>query len=80
MPRPMNIAEKITHLRIASGISQETLAETLSVSRQTISKWESGETLPQVDKVIEICNYFSISADELLNDNIIIHRGRKIQF
>lgn len=74
----MNIAEKITHLRIANGISQEALADTLNVSRQTISKWESGETLPQVDKVIEICNYFSISADELLNDNIVIHRGRKI--
>lgn len=74
----MNIAEKITHLRIARGISQETLANELGVSRQTISKWESGESLPQLDKVMEICNLFNISANELLDEKIIIHRGRKI--
>lgn len=74
----MNIAEKITHLRIARGISQEALANELGVSRQTISKWESGESLPQLDKVMEICNLFNISANELLDEKIIIHRGRKI--
>lgn len=74
----MNIAEKITHLRIARGISQENLANELGVSRQTISKWESGESLPQLDKVMEICNLFNITANELLDEKIIIHRGRKI--
>lgn len=74
----MNISEKIIHLRVANGINQEQLANHLNVSRQTISKWESGESTPQVDKVMEICSFFKISADELLNDEIVIHRGRKI--
>lgn len=75
----MTIAEKITHLRIADNISQEKLASLLKVSRQTINKWESGDSLPQIDKVMEICELFKISADELLNDKIVIHRGKKLQ-
>lgn len=74
----MTIAEKITHLRIVNGISQEQLAKELDVSRQSVSKWESGESLPQIDKVLELCNLFKISADELLNDAIVIHRGKKL--
>ena len=75
----MTIAEKITHLRIVDNISQEKLASLLNVSRQTINKWESGDSLPQIDKVMEICNLFKISADELLNDKVVIHRGKKLQ-
>ena len=71
----MKISEKITHLRISQNISQEKLSELLNVSRQSVSKWESGETLPQLDKVIELCNLFKVSADELINDEIVIHRG-----
>ena len=74
----MTIAEKITHLRIANDISQEKLANLLNVSRQTISKWESGESLPQIDNVLEICTLFKISADDLLNDQVVIHRGKKL--
>lgn len=74
----MTIAEKLIHLRIVNNISQEKLATLLNVSRQSVSKWESGESLPQVDKVIEICELFKITADELLNDKIIIHRGQKL--
>lgn len=75
----MTIAEKIAHLRIANNISQEQLAEMLNVTRQTVSKWESGESLPQIDKVMEICEKFKVTADELLNDKIVIHRGRKLK-
>ena len=75
----MTIAEKITHLRIANNINQEKLASLLNVTRQSVSKWESGESLPQIDKVMEICELFKISADELLNDKIVIHRGQKLQ-
>ncbi len=75
----MTIAEKITHLRIVDNISQEKLASLLKVSRQTINKWENGDSLPQIDKVMEICELFKISADELLNDKIVIHRGKKLQ-
>ncbi len=75
----MTIAEKIAHLRIVNNISQEQLAEMLNVTRQSVSKWESGESLPQIDKVMEICEKFKVSADELLNDKIVIHRGRKLK-
>ena len=75
----MTIAEKIAHLRIVNNISQEQLAEMLNVTRQSVSKWESGESLPQIDKVMEICEKFKVTADELLNDKIVIHRGRKLK-
>lgn len=75
----MTIGEKITHLRIVNNTSQEKLAKLLNVSRQSVSKWESGESLPQIDKVMELCELFKISADELLNDKIVIHRGQKLQ-
>ncbi len=74
----MTIGEKITHLRIASGISQEKLAEMLDVSRQSISKWESDESLPQIDKIIEFCELFKISTDDFLHDNVVIHRGKNL--
>ncbi len=72
----MTIAEKITHLRIASGMSQEEFAKSLKISRQSVSKWESGDSLPQIDKIMEICQMFDVSADDLLNERVIIHRMR----
>ncbi len=75
----MTIGEKIAHLRISSNISQERLAKLLNVSRQSISKWESDESVPQIDKIIEICSLFKISTDELLHDDIIIHRGKSFK-
>ena len=72
----MTIAEKISHLRLASGISQERFAEMLGVSRQSVNKWESGESLPQIDKVQILCELFKVSADDLLNDKVVIHRNR----
>ena len=74
----MTIGEKIAHLRIVNNISQEKLAALLKVSRQSISKWESGESLPQIDSVKELSVIFKISTDELLNDEIVIHRGKKL--
>ena len=74
----MTFAEKITHLRIVNNISQEELAKKINVSRQAVGKWESGESLPQIDKLLELCELFKISADELINDEIVIHRGKKL--
>ena len=74
----MTLGEKITHLRIVNNMSQEALAALLKVSRQSISKWESDESLPQIENVLEISNIFKISTDELLNNDIVIHRGKKI--
>lgn len=70
----MTIGEKITQLRTAANISQEQLAEKISVSRQSVSKWEMDQALPQIDKVLQLCELFDVSTDELLLDKIKIHR------
>ncbi len=68
----MTIGEKILNLRVAADISQEQLAEKISVSRQSISKWEMNQALPQIDKVLQICEIFNVSADELLRDKLSV--------
>jgi len=65
----MNVSEKITRLRKERGLSQEELAEKLSVSRQSISKWESGAAIPEVDKIIALSEIFGVSTDYLLKSN-----------
>ncbi len=70
----MTIGEKIARLRVSLDISQEQLAEKLSVSRQSVSKWEMDSALPQIDKVLQLCDVFNISADELLRDKVNINR------
>jgi len=72
----MTIGEKITHLRNVANISQETLAEKLSVSRQSVSKWEMDQALPQIDKVLQLCELFKVSSDELLYDKIHLSRTK----
>lgn len=71
----MTIGEKITHLRNSANISQEALADKLSVSRQSVSKWEMDQAQPQIDKILQICELFNISCDELLYDKITINRA-----
>ena len=62
----MTLGEKIQELRRRSGMSQDTLAETLDVSRQAVSKWERDEAMPETDKIIRIAKAFSVSTDYLL--------------
>lgn len=64
----MALSEKLYTLRKKSGLSQEQLAERLNVSRQAISKWESGMSLPESDKLVSISRYFGVSLDYLLKD------------
>lgn len=71
----MSFAEKILNLRTQYGYSQETLAEKLNVSRQAVSKWESGTTLPETDKVIALSDFFGVSTDYLLKDGIQHNNG-----
>ncbi len=66
----MKIGEKIARLRTMAGMSQEQLAERIEVSRQSVSKWEMDQALPQIDKVLQICEIFDVSTDELLHDKI----------
>ncbi len=74
----MNFAEKLLTLRTQYGYSQEALAEKLNVSRQAISKWELGTTLPETDKVITISNFFEVSTDYLLKDNIQLNNNESL--
>ena len=73
----MTIGEKITVLRNALSMSQEALADKLMVSRQAVSKWEMDQAQPQVDNVLQICELFNISTDELLYDDVVINRTKK---
>ncbi len=68
----MTLGEKISALRSNAGLSQEELAEKINVSRQSVSKWEMNLALPQIDKVLMICELFGVSTDELLYDKIEI--------
>lgn len=72
----MTLGEKIIKLRNAAEISQEQLAEKIGVSRQSVSKWEMDQALPQIDKVIQLCKLFEISADTLLlSDDAPVMKG-----
>ena len=64
----MTISEKISVLRHKAGWSQDELAEKLNVSRQSISKWESGKALPDSDKLLLLSELFNVSTDFLLRD------------
>lgn len=62
----MNIADRIQNLRKSKGISQEELADIISVSRQAVSKWESGQSTPDIEKIILLSDYFETTTDYLL--------------
>ena len=62
----MNLSDRIQYLRKARGISQEGLAEKLGVSRQAVSKWESEQSMPDLDKIISMSDYFDVTTDYLL--------------
>ena len=64
----MRFEEKIVELRKQKGLSQEELAEQLGVSRQAISRWELGQTLPDIPNLLQLCEMFGVSADYLVRD------------
>ena len=66
----MEIGNKIMELRKKKGLSQEELAEKIGVSRQTISKWELGETSPDLKQSKELSKIFNVSLDELTDNDI----------
>lgn len=67
----MEFAEKLTMLRKGSELTQEQLAERLNVSRQSVSKWESGQVIPEVDKIVELSRAFHVTLDYLLKPSDI---------
>jgi transcriptional regulator with XRE-family HTH domain len=66
----MTLGEKISKLRKNCNYTQEQLAEILGVSRQSISKWESGISYPETDKLIRMGKLFACSMDYLLNEDV----------
>ena len=67
----MNFSEKLFTLRKANNLTQEHLAEKLDVSRQSVSKWESGQATPELDKIIALSAVFNVSTDDLLKSSEI---------
>lgn len=65
----MTLAEKIQKLRKEAHLSQDQLAAELGVSRQSVSKWELGDSLPDVNKILQLSGYFQVSTDYLLHDD-----------
>ncbi len=66
----MILADKITELRKKAGWSQEELAAQLGVSRQSVSKWEGAQSVPDMEKILQLSNLFGVSTDYLLKDEI----------
>ena len=75
----MDLSEKITYCRRRSGLSQEGLAEKLGVSRQAVSKWETGEAQPEIAKLKQLSDVFGVSADWLLNEEEPIEPQAPVQ-
>ena len=67
----MRFEEKIVELRKSKGLSQEELAEQLGISRQAVSRWELGQTLPDIPNLLQLCELFGVSADYLVKDEEI---------
>ena len=64
----MTLSEKITALRTGRKLSQGDVAERLDVSRQSVSKWETGQSVPELDKIVRLADLFGVSVDELVRD------------
>lgn len=68
----MYLSDKIMLLRKKAGLTQEELAELLEVSRQSVSKWENGTSIPDMEKIVRLSDVFLVSTDALLRDDISV--------
>lgn len=66
----MSLAENLQYLRAREGVTQEQLAERLEISRQSVSKWESGASFPEMDTLLKLCDMFHTDMDTLLRGNV----------
>ena len=65
----MNLPDKLAFLRKAKGLSQEKLADEMNVSRQAVSKWESGNVMPSLDNLIYLSKLYGVTIDSLIDDS-----------
>ncbi len=75
----MNFTENLKALREKDGITQEQLAEQMDVSRQTISKWESGASMPEMEKLVQLTELFGCTMDGLLKGNLCLDTEKESQ-
>lgn len=73
----MNLAEKLTIQRKKLGMSQEQLADRLGITRQSVSKWEAGSSVPEISKLVAMSELFGVSLDYLLKDYLEEENDRK---
>lgn len=73
----MTLSNNLTILRKRKGYSQEELAYQLGVSRQSVSKWELGQSEPELDRIIKIADFFEVTVDELVRDEEVTYIGEK---
>ena len=66
----MSFADNLVYLRQHYGVTQEGLAEQLGVSRQTVSKWKAGTNYPEMDKLLQLCDLFHTSLDDLMRGSV----------
>ena len=67
----MKFSEKLLTIRKSKNLTQEQLAEQINVSRQSISKWESGQAIQELNKIVELSNIFNVTTDYLLKPTVI---------
>ena len=65
----MNLSEKLKNAREKAGLSQKDVAEALNISRQSVSKWETGKAYPDIDNLIILSELYNVSVDYLIKDN-----------
>lgn len=69
---PININDNLRNLRMRERYSMEDVAEIIGVSRQSVAKWENGESLPDIEKCVKLSKLYKITLDELVNETIDI--------
>lgn len=74
----MTLGEKIALIRKSNGFSQEQFGDLLGISRQAVSKWETGQSKPDLDYIVKIANQFEMTTDELLREDVNEEGGHKL--
>jgi len=67
----MKFGENLYNLRKAAKMSQEKLAEKMNVTRQSVSKWENGESYPEMEKIMKLCDVFHCKINDLVHENMV---------
>lgn len=75
----MIFADKLIELRKRHGMSQEELADRLNVTRQSVSKWEGAQSVPDLQKVVQLSQLFEVSTDVLLKDELTLGQAEPIE-